>query len=94
MVMPEKKLSVRLPPELAEALERQENASGVGQSRIVRDALTKFLIDAPDCVSAELKQKARFIQVLLQEKECEIGFLKKEVDELCHMVSDSESYDS
>ena len=94
MVMPEKKISVRLPPELAEALKRQMNASGVDQSRIVRDALTKFLSDAPDCVSAEVKQKARFIQVLLQEEECEIGFLKKEVNELCRMINDSASCDS
>lgn len=94
MVMQEKKVSVRLPPKLAEALERQLNASGVAQSRIVRDALTKFLIDAPDCVSAEVRQKARFIQVLLQEEECEIGFLKKEVNELCRMINDSGSYDS
>ena len=94
MVMPEKKVSVRLPPELAEALERQMNASGVERSRIVRDALTKFLSDAPDCVSVEVKQKARFIQVLLQEEECEIGILKKEVNELCRMINDSASCDS
>lgn len=92
--MPEKKITVRLPPELAEALERRVNESRVEQSRIVRDALTKFLIGEPDCISAEVKQKARFVQVLLQEEECEVVFLKKEVNELCHMVSDSESCDS
>lgn len=91
--MDEKKITVRLPPELAEALERQVKSSGVDQSKIVRDALTKFLTGVDDCVPVEVKYRARFIRVLLQEKACDDVLLRKEVNGLCYLINDSESCD-
>ena len=93
----EKKITVRLPPELAARLEQFCAETHVDRSKTVRDALAQYLTAPSGKVSIELKTHLRFLKILLQEDVNDCGTLdsiRKEVDLLCAMLNASEFSDT
>lgn len=91
------RFTVRLPPELVVALEQRAAETNVDKSKIVREALAQYFTASVGGTTTELKTHLRFLHVLLQEDvvDCAmVDCIRREVNVLCKMISDSEFSDS
>ncbi len=61
--MPDTPLSVRLPADLTEALDRRADERGVGRSMVVREAVAAYLTDAPPSPVVRLMPVAAFLEL-------------------------------